>query len=100
MSSAAPDRSVSSPFARFLRFAAAMVVLGTLGFWWAKGAHRGWSQHRVPTKQVDEITGLEFVTYEERYVPGVEVLAVGLGAGVLLLGTSFFFRKKSTTNHE
>lgn len=98
MSHSQPHRSAPSPIARTLRVAAALLVLGTLGFWLAQGSHRGWSQHRVPTKQVDEVTGLEFVTYEERYVPGVEVLAAGIGAGALLLGVSLFFRKKSTPN--
>jgi hypothetical protein len=88
--------SARRPLATIFRLAGALLILATLGFWAAKGAHTGWSMHRVPTPQVDEVTGLEFVTYEERYVPGVEVLAGGIGAGLLLLGVSLFFHKKST----
>jgi hypothetical protein len=85
----------SAPFSlrRFARLLGLVVLLGTGGFWAAKGAHTGWSQNRVPHRQVDEITGIEFVTYEDRFVPGVEVLAAGLGLAAGLFAVSFFFNR-------
>lgn len=84
---------------RLLQLCALVLALGTAGFWAAKGAHRGWSQHRVPVKQVDEITGLEHITYEDRYVPGIEVLAGGLGlAGLLGVVSLFISRPKNITS--
>lgn len=80
-----------------LRLLALVLVLGTVSFWAAKGAHRGWSQDRVPVKQVDEITGLEHVTYEDRYVPGVDFLGGGLCISALVLVVSFFVRQKSNS---
>jgi hypothetical protein len=78
---------------RLLQLIALVLALGTAGFWAAKGAHRGWSQHRVPVKQVDEVTGLDHITYEDRYVPGIEVLGGGLAlAGLLALGSLFLSR--------
>jgi len=97
MSSTPPNRTAPSLLSRSLRLVGLMLMLGIAGFWFAKGAHTGWSQHRVPIQQVDEVTGLEFVTYEDRYVPGIEVLATGLASGALLFGVSFFFRKKIHT---
>ena len=78
---------------RTLRLVAALLALATVGFWAAKGAHRGWSQDRVPVKQIDEVTGLEHITYEDRYVPGVEVLAAGVGLAALLAAVSLFLPK-------
>lgn len=80
-----------------IRLLALIFALGTVSFWAAKGAHRGWSQDRVPVKQLDEITGLEHVTYEDRYVPGVDFLGGGLGISALLLVVSFFVRQKSNS---
>lgn len=77
-----------------LRATAALTVAAVLILWVAGGAHRGWSMNRVPLKKSDEITGIEYVEYEDRFVPGLEVLAGGAGASVLLFGLSFLFRKQ------
>ena len=95
MNRSTPDLAFRVRLVRILRIAGAFLALATAGFWWAKGAHTGWTQHRVPSKQVDEVTGLEFITYEDRYVPGVEVLAVGLAVGATLFAASFLFRKRN-----
>lgn len=78
---------------RILRFLALVLAIATVTFWAAKGAHRGWSQDRVPVKQVDEITGLESITYEDRYVPGVDFLGGGVALAAGLLVVSVFLPK-------
>jgi hypothetical protein len=78
-----------------LRGIAALLMLATLGFWAAKGAHTGWSKDQVPIKQTDEVTGIEFVTYEQRFVPGVEFLAAGAGLAAGLFALSFLVQRKS-----
>jgi hypothetical protein len=85
----------SQPVQLTLRLVALALLLGTVGFWAAKGAHTGWSQNQVPVKQTDEITGIEFVTYEQRFVPGVEFLGAGTGLAVGLFAVSLFFKRKS-----
>jgi hypothetical protein len=82
---------------RLLLLVAALLALGTAGFWAAKGAHRGWSQNKVPVKAVDEVTGLEHVTYEDRYVPGVDFLGGGLALAGAVAGASLFLRKKNNS---
>lgn len=78
---------------RILIFLALVVAVGGLGVWFATGAHRGWSQTSVPTKEIDEITGIEATVYEDRFVAGVDFLgATLLGAGALAV-SSLFFRK-------
>ena len=80
-----------------LRTLALLVLLGGLACWLGTGAHRGWTKTSVPTKIVDEVTGLEGIQYRRTLVPGVDFLgAVVVGAG-LLAGASFLFRK-STIN--
>jgi hypothetical protein len=80
-----------------LRSAALVLLLGGLGFWAAKGANTGWTKNRVAKKTVDEVTGIEAVSYEERFVPGVEFLGgIVAGAGALA-GVSFLFKSKSKT---
>jgi hypothetical protein len=87
--------SKPQPVRLALRLAALILFLGTIGFWAAKGAHTGWSQNQVPVKQTDEITGIEFVTYEQRFVPGVEFLGAGTGLAAGLFAVSLFFKRKS-----
>lgn len=59
-------------------------VLVGLGWWGMTGVHLGWSMNRVPVVQLDEITGIEYTTYDERFVPGIEI-----AGGFLLLSLVF-----------
>jgi len=86
--------SVRSRCRRLFRIAALLTFIGCVGFWAARGARLGWSQHRVPIQEVDEVTGLDYVRYEERFVPGLEWLAGGCAVAVLLFGASFLVRSK------
>ena len=81
---------------RTLQFLALALTVAAVGFWAAAGANRGWSKTSVPKKSLDEVTGIEGVTYEDRFVPGVDLLgAAVLGAGILT-GISFLFRNNAT----
>ena len=62
--------------------------------WFFGGPNLGWTKTSVPVEQLEEATGLKQITWEKRFVPGVDFLgAVAVLAGVCL-GGSFFFRKK------
>ncbi len=99
MTASAQTSSAKPAFARTgLRVAALVLLLATVGFWAAKGAHTGWSQNQVPVKQTDEITGIEFVTYEKRFVPGVEFLGGGTGLAAGLFVVSLFFKRKTNNS--
>lgn len=88
--------SKPAPMRLGLRVTAALLLLGVVGFWAAKGAHTGWSMNQVPVKQTDEITGIEFVTYDQRFVPGIEFLGGGVGFATGLFVVSLLFKRKST----
>jgi flagellar biosynthesis protein FlhB len=78
-----------------LRILALMVAAGALATWLATGARRGWTQTTVDVKKLDEVTGIEQIIHEERFVAGVDFLGAALlGAGILA-GASFAFRKKN-----
>ena len=96
MTVSAQTASSKAPLLRqSIRTLAAVLLLATVGFWAVKGAHTGWSMNQVPSKQTDEITGIEYVTYEQRFVPGVEFLGGGAGLALGLFAISFFFNRKS-----
>ena len=58
-------------------------------------ADRGWTKTRVPKKVVDEVTGLEGIQWQDKFVPGVDFLGAALlGAGILA-GVSIFVPAKS-----
>jgi hypothetical protein len=87
--------SQAHPARLALRVTALVLLISTISFWTLKGAHPGWSQNQVPMKQTDEITGIEFVTYEQRFVPGVDFLAAGTGLAAGFFVVSLFFKRKS-----
>ena len=84
---------------RTLRFIAAILAVGSIVFWAAAGANRGWTKTSVPRNIVDQVTGIEGVSYEKQFVPGVDFLgATLLGAGILA-GISMLLRTKSNAPH-
>ena len=76
-----------------LQILALLVVLGAAGIWLATGANRGWTKTSVPVKTLDEVTGIEGITYQEKFLPGVDFLGAAFGGAALLAGASLFFRK-------
>jgi hypothetical protein len=49
---------------------------------------------------VDEVTGIEGVTYEKRFVPGVDFLGAAFLCASILAGLSFLYRAKSSNNQQ
>jgi hypothetical protein len=80
-----------------LRILALVLALAAAATWLATGGNRGWTKTSVPVKTVDEITGLEAVNYEKRFVPGLDFLGAALLGASLLAGGAFLFRNKQTT---
>jgi hypothetical protein len=79
-----------------LRILAVTLAAVGLAGWLATGAHRGWTQTSSPRKVVDEVTGIEGVTYERRLTVGVDLLAVAGSCAVVLAGVSFLVGHKPT----
>ena len=46
----------------------------------------------MPVSQTDEVTGVAFTTYENRFVPGLDVLGAGVALSAFFFTLSFIFR--------
>jgi hypothetical protein len=76
---------------RSLQILALGAALAAGSFWLATGAQRGWTKTSVPVKTVDDVTGIEGITYRKHFVPGLDFLGAALlGAGILA-GASLVF---------
>lgn len=78
-----------------LRILAMILMLGAIAYWMATGANHGWTKTHVPIKVVDQVTGLEGIQWQDKFVPGVDFLAAALLGAVVLAGVSFLVRTKS-----
>jgi hypothetical protein len=78
---------------RFLQILAVLILLAAGTTWLVTGANRGWTKTSVPVKTLDEVTGIEGITYQKKFLPGVDFLGAAFGSAALLAGASLFFRK-------
>ena len=78
-----------------LRLLAAVIFIGTAAWWVQTGQNPGWTKNKVAVEQTDEITGIVYPEYEDRFVPGVDLLAAAGASALVLGGLSFLGRRKS-----
>ena len=81
----------------FLRWTSLVVVLTAAVLWLSAGSNRGWTKTSVEKRTMDEVTGLEGITYERRFVPGLDFLGGAVLAAGVLAGASLLFRTKPNT---
>lgn len=75
------------------RMLAGFFALFTFAYWSAAGWNRGWTKTQIPVKQLDEVTGIEFVTYKDHFAPGVELFGLALIFCLALFAITFIRRK-------
>jgi hypothetical protein len=80
---------------KILQLLAVLVLLAAAITWLATGANRGWTKTSVQVKTLDEVTGIEGITYKKQFLPGVDFLGAAIGGAALLAGVSLFFRNKN-----
>ncbi|MEI9864333.1 MAG: hypothetical protein WDN00_07205 [Limisphaerales bacterium] len=78
-----------------LQLLAVLVVLATATIWLVTGANSGWTKTSVAVKTLDPVTEIEGITYEKKFLPGVDFLGGGAAVALTLAGASFFFRNKN-----
>ena len=74
---------------RALRIFAIILALAAAGCWLAAGANLGWTKTSVPLKTVDEVTGLDHIEWQKKFVPGIDFLGATLVAAGVVAGASF-----------
>jgi hypothetical protein len=82
---------------RLVRLLGLALALGTLLWWGAEGANLGWTKTSVPKRITDDVTGIEAIVYEKRWVPGLDLLVAGLLSAGIVAGVSFIFRSQNKT---
>jgi hypothetical protein len=75
------------------RMLAGFFALFAFAYWAAAGGNKGWTKTQIPVKQVDEVTGIEFVTYQDHFMPGVELFGLALIFSLALFAVTFIRRK-------
>jgi hypothetical protein len=83
------------------RILAVLIAVAALIYWAAAGANLGWNKNRVQVKVTDEVTGIDQILWQDKFIPGLEFLSMSLGGAALLGAASFLFRnKKSQTSNQ
>jgi len=79
---------------RILQILAMLMLLAAGTTWLVTGANRGWTKTSVAVKTLDPVTEIEGITYQKKFLPGVDFLGAAFGGAALFAGASFFFRNK------
>ena len=79
---------------RRLRHGALALAAAILLLWAGFGAHTGWTRTSVTELQNDALTGLDYPVEVRRFVPGVELLAAGLGSAAALFALSAILERR------
>ena len=84
---------------RALQLIAALLAIGVMIAWAATGANCGWTKTKTQMKTIEPVTGLEEIRWEDRFQPGVDILAAALlGAGALA-GAARFIKPKTKSEN-
>ena len=83
-----------------LRLLAVLLALAAAITWGVTGANIGWTKTSVPVKTLDQVTGIEGISYQPKFLPGVDFLGAAFAGAVLLAGASFLVRKSKTNTNQ
>ena len=65
-------------------------MLAAVAFWIVSGANRGWTKTQVARETRDAVTGISGVTYEKKFVPGLDFLAAAALCSLILTAAAWF----------
>ena len=78
---------------RALRIMALCIAVSSLAGWATLGSNRGWTKTTVTRWQKDPVTEIDGPVVEKKFVPGIDLLAVGLMGAMGLFIVSLFAQK-------
>ncbi len=61
------------------------VAVASSALWFAGGMNMGWTKTYIEIMKTDEVTGIEYPDKVSRFVPGVDFLVPGIGAGIVCI---------------
>lgn len=82
-------------FKRIVRWIAAAGFAAVAAWWVAAGRNPGWTKTQVAVEKIEEITELPYVVYEDRFVPGLDILGASGAAALFLCGLTLLGKKHS-----
>ena len=85
---------------KLLNILALVIVLSAGITWLVTGANRAWTKTSVEVKTLDPVTGIEGITYQPKFLPGVDFLGAAGGIAAVLAGSSLLFRDKNKTTNK
>jgi hypothetical protein len=83
-----------------LRLVALGVLLVGITFWFFGGPNLGWTRTSVPVHKVDPVTGIEYVEWPRRFVPGVDFLGACAAVAAVVFATSWLAKARSEPQPE
>ncbi len=78
-----------------LNILALTIVLAAGVTWAVTGANRGWTKTSVKVETLDPVTGIEGITYQPKFLPGVDFLGAAAGLALALAGSTLLIRNKN-----
>jgi hypothetical protein len=82
------------PLRTITRLLALFILVTCLSWWCFSGADMGWTKTYVTIPATDEITGIAYEVKQEKFVPGVDFVAAGIGLSFGIFAASFLFSQK------
>jgi hypothetical protein len=82
---------------KILNLISLAVLVAAIVTWMVTGANRGWTKTSVAVKTLDPVTGIEGITYQDKFLPGVDFLGTAAGIAAVLAGSALLFRTNKTT---
>jgi hypothetical protein len=83
-------------FRTLARLLALFILSTCLSWWWFSGANMGWTKTYLTIPATDEVTGIQYEVKEEKFVPGVDFLALGTGLSFVIFASTFLFSTKKS----
>jgi len=84
------------PFRTATRLLALFILSTCLSWWWFSGADMGWTKTYITIPATDEITGISYEVKQEKFIPGVDFVALGTGLSFAIFAASFLFSKQES----
>ena len=87
---------------KILNILSLTVLVAAVATWLVTGANRAWTKTSVQVKTLDPVTGIEGITYQPKFLPGVDFLGAAGGLAAALAGSALLFRtnKNKTTTKQ